>query len=380
MGKRCIQILQVSSWNFEHSYGGIETISRELSGCLGKDLSLGVVNFGLVRNMNGLEIQTLGRTVQVSAGMQFSLFKQPLPSLKNFLFALMTAKKSDLVILHLPSVLALMLAFFLPKGQLISFIHSNSWRRSFFRRFYFWLEGFVTRRSALLLFTSKDFMKNWKSSNSDHDAQRCDVVSTGLKDQRNDTYESGIYADLIENNPVFKDGFVIFVGAPRWYKNIDGLVSACGEANVPLLIVGLTEDSIGASSGLSDQDAICLGKVPEKEKMFLLRQSKFLVLPSNNGAETFGLVIIEAAMASKASVVFDLGLGYRDFVENDHNGILIAEENFDNLGGIISTLWSDDAYLRYLGRNAREKYEKKFSEFKNSKKFMKLIENTKKTG
>ena len=62
--------------------------------------------------------------------------------------------------------------------------------------------------------------------------------------------------------------------------------------------------------------------ISEEEKHSLLQESHFLVSPSDNYQETYGLSVIEAMLYGLIPIISDFN-GYRNFIENGQNGFLI---------------------------------------------------------
>jgi glycosyltransferase involved in cell wall biosynthesis len=80
-------------------------------------------------------------------------------------------------------------------------------------------------------------------------------------------------------------------------------------------------------------------------------QASLCVFPSH--WETFSLVGLEAMACGRAIIA--TGLGFSEYVENEHNGLLIAPRRPDQLIRSIRYLMEDENTRKRFERNAREK-------------------------
>ena len=104
-----------------------------------------------------------------------------------------------------------------------------------------------------------------------------------------------------------------------------------------------------------------LNNITDAEKFFLIKNSNGLVLPSNNQAESYGMVILEAMMMGIPSIIFDIGTGSSSLVKNNYNGIVVP--NFDKQEYINSILkiQNNEKLFKRLSSNSKIFYNKKFN-------------------
>ncbi|MBI4257509.1 MAG: glycosyltransferase family 4 protein [Thaumarchaeota archaeon] len=171
-----------------------------------------------------------------------------------------------------------------------------------------------------------------------------------------------------------KYGFVgkkvaLFVGAlTPWhrYKGVDVLLEAfkavsvkCGDLR--LLVVGggsLLEYYRGVAEGLGLGDRVVFaGGVNAGDLPGFYAACDFLVLPSLDRSEGFGLVLLEAMASGRVVVGCRVG-GVVDVVENGVNGLLVEAGDVGGLGAGMVALCGDDGLRIRMGANGRRFAEK----------------------
>jgi 1,4-alpha-glucan branching enzyme len=87
----------------------------------------------------------------------------------------------------------------------------------------------------------------------------------------------------------------------------------------------------------------------EKKKWELIRQCELYVCPSR--MEGFGIAVLEAMVAGKPVVAFDVG-GVTDLVENEKNGILIPPYDIEAMAEGISRILVDHALSKSMSEES----------------------------
>ena len=100
--------------------------------------------------------------------------------------------------------------------------------------------------------------------------------------------------------------------------------------------------------------------------------AKFLVLTSKY--EGFSMVILEALFAGTPVVSFDCETGPGELVQNEHNGLLVKNQDFKALQDAIERM-VDDSQLYYLCKENAKTSVSSFSNEKISKKWLDLVKN-----
>ena len=151
-----------------------------------------------------------------------------------------------------------------------------------------------------------------------------------------------------------------------FYKIVDNY------PNVTLLLVGKILENIV----INDKYKNNVFQFSVTNALPYIKMSDIIVSYSIN--ETFPLNIIEAFYCSKPVVATNVG-GVVEMIENNVNGFVIDVNDYDKCFNYITNLITDDNLRKYLGENAREKFNKNYNENTAFKQFLLLLSNTYKT-
>lgn len=150
--------------------------------------------------------------------------------------------------------------------------------------------------------------------------------------------------------------YFIFIGRETYYKNFKFLFYLVNKyKQINLLMI--TNKKIDFRL----KNLKVIKNVTDHEKFFLIKNSNGLVMPSNNQAESYGMVILEAMMMGIPSIIFDIGTGSSSLVKNNYNGIVVP--NFDKQEYINSILkiQNNEKLFKRLSSNSKIFYNKKFN-------------------
>ena len=162
----------------------------------------------------------------------------------------------------------------------------------------------------------------------------------------------------------FGKGFMLFVGALRYYKGLEFLVRAARGLPFPILIAGKGPEEKRLKE-LADSLAVTnvhfLGHVDDLEKMALLSLCRAVVFPSHLRSEAFGVTLLEGMMAGKPLISCSIGTG-TSFVNLDgETGHVISPADVNALQLAMLDLWEDQQKATAWGRAARARYESMFT-------------------
>ena len=168
---------------------------------------------------------------------------------------------------------------------------------------------------------------------------------------------------------------VLFVGRLEPRKGIDVLLAAVPDViaarpDVRFTIVGddalvpgeqrtQTERFRASAAGPVAERVRFTGRVDDEELLRLYARCDVLVCPSR--FESFGLTLLEAMMFSKPVVAVNVG-GMQYVVDDGKTGILVPPDDAKALASAIEKLASDADLRRRLGAQARQRYERHFSQ------------------
>jgi len=150
--------------------------------------------------------------------------------------------------------------------------------------------------------------------------------------------------------------YFIFIGRETYYKNFKFLFYLVNKyKQINLLMI--TNKKIDFRL----KNLKVIKNVTDDEKFFLIKNSNGLVMPSNNQAESYGMVILEAMRMGIPSIIFDIGTGSSSLVKNNYNGIVVP--NFDKQEYINSILkiQNNKKLFKRLSSNSKIFYNKKFN-------------------
>ena len=169
----------------------------------------------------------------------------------------------------------------------------------------------------------------------------------------------------------------IYVGRLVFYKNLEVIFRAFvnvleAVSDARLVIVGdgpmrKTWESMTNDLGLKDHVRF-FGKIPHKDKVRLLKESAFLILPSM--VEGFGIVILEAFASEKPVLVSSIG-ALRELVSDGTDGFLEDPADEEGWEKKMTTLFTDFENTRHMGRMGRAKLVANFS----NERVVKAMEN-----
>ena len=173
------------------------------------------------------------------------------------------------------------------------------------------------------------------------------------------------FSQSAEPWPEFQDGKtnIIFVGRLEKRKGLRYLLEAFGRLkwdlpNVRLLVVGPgspDKDSYGVLSSRNLQDVVFMGRVPHEDLPRYYASADIFCSPAT-GAESFGIVLLEAMAAGKPVVASDIE-GYRGIMQHGEQGLLYRNKDSDALASALELLVRNPELRQELGGRGRETAE-----------------------
>lgn len=212
-------------------------------------------------------------------------------------------------------------------------------------------ERALLKRADSIIVTSDNYLKSSKPLIEFRD--KCAVIPLGLEDMG--------YQNEVKQNA---KPDVLCIGRLTYYKGHEYLIRAFAELedrNVNLTIVGGGEQAL-ALGNLAKKLGVAhrvqfLGHVDDHVLHVLLNACDFLVLPSVERTEAFGLVLLEAMRASKACICTNVeGSGMSSVVINGVTGLVVEHSNVQALSAAIAHLLSDRALNDKMGGNGRKRF------------------------
>ncbi len=130
----------------------------------------------------------------------------------------------------------------------------------------------------------------------------------------------------------FPQGYYIIACRQVTWKRIDLTISACIQAQLPLLVVGDGPEHTHLVQLADNSPYITFYPWASTEELAIyLHHAKGYIFPS---LEPFGIAAVEALAAGCPVLAYRAG-GSRDFIKNKENGLLFSEQTVDSLTGAL---------------------------------------------
>lgn len=168
------------------------------------------------------------------------------------------------------------------------------------------------------------------------------------------------------------ESFILFVGGmdrAHYFKGVSVLFKAFSQLvlqhqRIKLFLVGDGDlrpeyEKLAMDLGVAEKVKF-FGKVNDVEKERLYSECEFLVLPSINSGEAFGMVLVEAMAYGKAVVATNLP-GVRTVCQDGVNGFLARPGDANDLIEKMKTLLEDQELCNKFGETGRKMVEEKFN-------------------
>ncbi|RAK22500.1 glycosyltransferase involved in cell wall biosynthesis [Flavobacterium aquaticum] len=159
------------------------------------------------------------------------------------------------------------------------------------------------------------------------------------------------------NSEILPFKYVIAVGRLVKLKQFDKLIESYSKSHLPeknihLVILGTGEEQANLEKKICDfnlQTVVHL--LGFKENVYdYISKAKFLVLSSQY--EGFSMVILEALSLGVPVISFDCEYGPRELIHNNSNGILVENQNFDELTRKLDIFVEDEILYQDCKNNA----------------------------
>jgi rhamnosyl/mannosyltransferase len=281
------------------------------------------------------------------------------------------AKQADLIHYHFPYPLADIAHFYSkPQKPTVVTYHSDIIAQKKLGFFYRPLMNRFLGDVSAIVGTSPDYIDSSPVLQRFKSKTRC--IPLGI------TASSVIDSQLAQEwKQKLPERFFLFIGAFRYYKGLDCLLSAAKGFGGQIVLLGsgslksklearVIEDNI--------PNVHFLGSLPDRDKEAVLSLCQGLVLPSNLRSEAFGLALLEGARCGKPLICCDIGSGMSYVNIHKQTGFLVPAGDPQALREALTTLWDDAALAGRLGAQAKERFEKLFTQEKMVASYLELYQ------
>ncbi len=332
--------------------GGIETVVEQLCRGLarrGLAITAVVSNDGIAtvdENVDGVRVLRLGRTAELKSQ---PLNMRLVPTLRRLRF--------DALHFHTPNPLGALAVLAAGRTEpIVVTHHSDIVRQRLLGVPANLAQGLLYRRAAALVAATPNHIEH--SSVLRRYESRCRVIHFPI-DARPYLDAPSPWDERLplewQNEPL-----LLFVGRLVYYKGVDVLLEALRlteRANLAIVGIGPLSTRLveqAARLGLSDRIRF-LGAVSDDRLRSLYKRTRFLVLPSVEPSEAFGMVQLEAMASGRPVISTDLKSGVPYVNQHGVTGLIVPPRDPQALAAAMNELLEDEPRALAMGQAAQRR-------------------------
>jgi glycosyltransferase involved in cell wall biosynthesis len=241
--------------------------------------------------------------------------------------------------------------------------HSDVVEKGILGSVYYWLMKKMLQSMDVVVATSPKYVESSKVLQTCVFPEKLRVIPLGIDENVYQKYsKENSKSEILQRFDLEDDGYFLFIGVLRKYKGIDYLIEASKKSRLPIVIAGsgpLHKHYTELSK--SHDNVSLLGQISDTEKVALIQGCRGFILPSHLRSEAFGMVLVEASIFAKPLITCEIGTG-TSFVNLDQEtGFVVPPKNPKELALAMNKLANDVELARKMGVNARNRYERNFS-------------------
>ncbi|WP_160358153.1 glycosyltransferase family 4 protein [Clostridium chromiireducens] len=216
--------------------------------------------------------------------------------------------------------------------------------------FYHWKTYYDALREADLVFNAPKVSKELFYDKIE--AKTKYVHGGGILKEEYDKFSTELFEQLYDGTP-----FILVLGRKSGAKNYKWVIDAVEQLNeqgtkINLIMIGKDEDK----EKIFSKYTTYLGEQPREVVLSALSKCEFVVNMSES--ESFGIVILEAWMFSKAVIVNRDCAAFAELVDDTENGLL---SNYKELPQSINYLLENKDVRNSMGENGHRKVKSEFT-------------------
>jgi glycosyltransferase involved in cell wall biosynthesis len=319
--------------------GGVEQFIYQLS------LNTKIKHIVLACNENSSREIVVHKNLRIKYFKNFIKILNDVFSLDIYRFLCSNSNNYQLIHLHQPQPSSFFYIFLLPlKKKIIVTHHSDILRYTFLKYLVFFLRKLVSNKINFYHISTSIYKK---SSELKH-VKNFFIESFSVKKKLINTK---ININFLEKIP---DKYVLYIGRHRHYKGLEKLEKII-LLNLDVNFVCVTNYFFNSKP----KNLIKFTSVKDHEKDYLLKNSSMLVFTSDNRAESFGFVVLEALSHGIPAIVFKLRSGTNYLIKDNYNGYIINKFDLNHFSLRIRKLYYNDELLKKFKFNAISDFKKR---------------------
>ena len=291
-----MKVLIMGKYFYPHP-GGIERYTHDLIQNISGKNSIKTLDCLVVSDTYCLETKKLSKGTLFKGGKIFTIFSTPI-SLYHFRHV--RQHKYDIIHLHLPNPLAIMVVFFIkPNAKLILHFHAvHNKYKILDKLFTYFFMNKICEQSHAIIFTSEKiaegsmFFKKYKN--------KIIINSLGI-DFKYWSNESEVKEQVAMIKRKYTKKKVLFVGRLTHYKGIEYFIDSAQHVDAQFILVG--SGTLASRLRRIPENVFFAGEVDTKTLKAYYYSADIVVLPSTSPSEAFGIVQLEAMACGKPIIV-----------------------------------------------------------------------------
>lgn len=362
-----IKILHVYKTYYPLTYGGIEKVIYDLTNSK-EGYEFGIITVGKknhIKKYKGVKVYYFKKSFEIfSCPFSFSL-------LFNFYKLI---KKYDIIHYHYPWPFMdlLSLIFANNKKKIITY-HSDIISQKILSVIIFPITWLFLNSANQIISTSRNYKRSSRILRLFK--KKTKVIPLGIDiDFYKKNYSKNNF-NYWKRKLNFK--YVLFCGSSRNYKGLNFLLKAwtyLSKYDVKLVLAGKIKKSIIndiSRFGLNEKVTI-IQSPNEKNKLSLIKNCLFCILPSNKRSEAFGLFLLEAMFFKKSVISTELNTGTSYVNKKNVTGLVVKPNDYLTLKDKIIFLIKNNIKSKIFGKNGYKRLKKKFDSKLNNQEYFTL--------
>lgn len=359
-----MKVLQFTKF-YPPVHGGIETATYELTdGLARRGIDCEVLCANTDRTSRRDVVDGIAVTRSGSLAKLLSTSMSP-----RLVWDLMQMRgRHDVIHVHLPNPMAnLALRLVPPNARIVLHWHSDIINQARALKLYEPLQSWMLKRADAIIVTSPPYGEHspWLRPYLD----KVHVVPLGIQPNRLQQPTDKLNQARRALRDRHGDGSIVFsIGRMATYKGFDVLIDASRELSPEaIVVIGgggellETHREEVRSRGLEHR-VVFTGRLSDVEVAAYMAEAAVFCLPSTNRAEAFGMVLLEAMLASLPIVATDIeGSGVPWVNQHGESGLNVPVNQPVALATAINMLLADRSLARRYGDMGRRRFDSTFT-------------------